>query len=246
MDNPIFMICEILAVLLVVAGGALLLLELSGRTFASSQPYIRPNGFHWSAVAVATAGVGAAVFVVGLSTLGSLIVVIPGFVSINPARGLEVVLGLLFGIPGVAAGMIGHPIGDILTGKLSLGSIAGTVTTGLTSYFFYRVFRSNLGLKDFGQPRVWGRFALAIVIMAVFIKGLGIAGFLAAIGMLPPHVAWFVAFPSIAIAEGLSNAVVGVLLTKILYPFVDRIGLTPEPEHAQGPLPAWRVAGAHD
>jgi hypothetical protein len=36
-----------------------------------------------------------------------------------------------------------------------------------------------------------------------------------------------VGFPSIAIAEGLSNAVLGSVLTKILYPFVDRIGLTP-------------------
>lgn len=87
---------------------------------------MRPNGFTWSASAVATAGVGvgAAVFVVGLATLGGLIVIIPGFVSINPTRGLESVFGLLFGLPGFAAGMIGNPIGDILTGKLSLGSIA--------------------------------------------------------------------------------------------------------------------------
>jgi energy-coupling factor transport system substrate-specific component len=218
---------QIVAVLLNVLGALWLALEFSGRTLALSAPYIRPNGFTWSATAVATAGIGAAVFVVGLATLGGLIVIIPGFVSINPTRGLESVFGLLFGLPGVAAGMIGNPIGDILTGKLSVGSIAGTITTGLTSYLFYRVFMRNPGLVGFGRASISGRFVVAILIMAVVLKGIGIAGFLAAIGALPQHVAWYVGFPSITIAEGLSNAVLGSVLTKILYPFVDRIGLTP-------------------
>lgn len=230
MQASLFAIGQALAVLINVLGAALLVLELSGRTIAFRQPYIRPNGFRWSAAAVATAGVGAAVFVVGLASLGNIIVIIPGFVSINPTRGLESVFGLLFGLPGVAAGMIGNPIGDVLTGKLSLGSFAGCITTGLTSYLFYRVFHGNLGLRNFASPSVWGRFLLTILFMAVVLKGIAIAGFLAAVGLLPPHVAWLVAFPSIAIAEGLANAVVGSILTKILYPFVDRIGLTPETE----------------
>ena len=137
MQASLFAIGQALAVLINVLGAALLVLELSGRTIAFRQPYIRPNGFRWSAAAVATAGVGAAVFVVGLASLGNIIVIIPGFVSINPTRGLELVFGLLFGLPGVAAGMIGNPIGDVLTGKLSLGSFAGCITTGLTSYLFY-------------------------------------------------------------------------------------------------------------
>jgi len=230
MQASVFALGELAAVLINVLGAILIVLELSGRTLAFSQPYIRPNGFHWSAVAVATAGVGAAVFVVGLAGLGNIIVIIPGFVSINPTRGLEAVFGLLFGLPGVAAGMIGNPIGDVLTGKLSLGSFSGCITTGLTSYLFYRVFRRNPGLHNFAEIRVWGRFVVTVVLMAIFIKGLAIAGWLAALGLLPPHVAWFVAFPSIMIAEGLANAVVGAVLTKILYPFVDRIGLTPDRE----------------
>jgi hypothetical protein len=228
MQGSVFALGELAAVLINVVGAALLVLELSGRTIASSRPYIRPNRFHWSAVSVATAGVGAAVFVVGLASLGNIIVIIPGFVSINPTRGLETVFGLLFGLPGVAAGMIGNPIGDVLTGKLSLGSFAGCITTGLTSYVFCRVFHYNPGLDNFTSIRVWGRFVVTIVLVAIFLKGLAIAGWLAALGLIPPHVAWFVAFPSITIAEGLANAVVGAVLTKILYPFVDRIGLTPE------------------
>jgi energy-coupling factor transport system substrate-specific component len=246
MDNPIFALGDIVALLIVILGAALLLLELSGRTLAFSRPYVRPNGFRWSAAAVATVGVGAAVFVVGLATLGSLIVIIPGFVSLNPARGLETVFGLLFGLPGVAAGMVGSPIGDILTGKLTLGSIAGMVTTGLTSYFFYRLFRGNPGLRNFGRTSVWGRFVFGIVIMAVVIKGIGIAGFLAAIGMLPGHVAWVAAFPSIILNEGISNAIVGAVLTKILYPFVDRIGLSPEPDTHDQPAAGLRPARAHE
>jgi hypothetical protein len=230
MQTSVFAMGELAAVLINVLGAALIVLELSGRTLAFRRPYIRPNQFHWSAVSVATAGVGAAVFVVGLASLGNIIVVIPGFVSINPTRGLETVFGLLFGLPGVAAGMIGNPIGDVLTGKLSLGSFAGCITTGLTSYLFYRVFRANPGLHNFAEIRVWGRFVLTIVFMAIALKGLAIAGWLAALGLIPPRVAWFVAFPSIMIAEGLANAVVGAVLTKILYPFVDRIGLTPERE----------------
>ncbi len=128
MQSSVFALGELAAVLINVVGAALLVLELSGRTIAFSRPYIRPNRFHWSAVSVATAGVGAAVFVVGLASLGNIIVIIPGFVSINPTRGLEAVFGLLFGLPGVAAGMIGNPIGDVLTGKLSLGSFAGCIT----------------------------------------------------------------------------------------------------------------------
>jgi hypothetical protein len=228
MQASVFALGELAAVLINVLGAVLIVLELSGRTLAFSRPYIRPNRFQWSAVAVATAGVGAAVFVVGLASLGNIIVIIPGFVSINPTRGLETVFGLLFGLPGVAAGMIGNPIGDILTGKLSLGSFAGCITTGLTSCVFYRVFRNNPGLDNFTELRVWGRFVVTIVLVAIFLKGLAIAGWLAALGLIPPHVAWFVAFPSITIAEGLANAVVGAVLTKILYPFVDRIGLTPE------------------
>lgn len=97
----------------------------------------------------------------------------------------------------------------------------------MTSLLFYKLFRHNPGLAGLGTASVSGRFLLGILIMAVILQGIGIAGFLAAIGALPQHVAWYVAFPSVTLAEGISNAVLGLLLTKILYPFVDRIGLTP-------------------
>ena len=63
--------------------------------------------------------------------------------------------------------------------------------------------------------------------VALVIKATGIAGWLAALNLLPENVAWSVAFPATIVGQFCSHVVIGPILTKILYPFVDRLGLTP-------------------
>ena len=225
--NGLFAIGNTLGVAIVVIGALVLVLELYGRSFHLTAPYLRRNGQKWTAAAVATTGVSAAVLIATL-TIGGSIVVVPGFITLNPARGLEPVIGLLFGLPGVIGGLIANPIYDIFTGKLSLGSIAGSVTLGLSSYVYYRMFRGNLGLQHFASPKVWGKFVLATLIATLIIKGIGISGWLAALSLVPNNVAWYVTFPALFLSQGAAHLIIGPILTKILYPFVDRFGLTPD------------------
>ena len=219
-----FFIGDIAGMAVIVAASAVLLVELSRFDLFFSKPFLRRSSFHWSAAAVATTGIAAAVLMVGLS-IGATIVLIPGVVTLDAGRGLEPVVGLLFGIPGVVAGLIANPLADILSGKLSLGSIAGTITTAFASYLYWRVFAANPGLNDFTRPRVWLRYAATAFFVALVIKGVGIAGWLATLNVLPPHVAWFVAFPATFATQFVSHMVVGPILTRALHPFVDRLGL---------------------
>src|ERR1700709_2384865 len=110
--DGLFAIGNILGVAIVILGALILLMELYGRSIYLTAPYVRPNGHRWTASAVATTGVSAAVLIATL-TIGGSIVLVPGFIPLNPARGLEPVIGLLFGLPGVIGGLIANPIYDI-------------------------------------------------------------------------------------------------------------------------------------
>ncbi len=226
--SELFVLGDILGVAIVVLGGVTITLELYGRSPYLTRPFIRPSGFHWSAAGVATVGVVAAVLIATL-TIGASIVIVPGFISLNPARGLEPVIGLLFGIPGVIGGLIANPIYDVFTGKLSLGSIAGSITLGFSAYLYYRLFSGNLGLSGFVRPAVWGRYLWGVVLATLVIKGIGISGWLAALHLVPETVAWYVTLPALFFSQGAAHLIVGPILTRILHPFVDRFGLTAEP-----------------
>jgi energy-coupling factor transport system substrate-specific component len=226
--EKLFVIGDIAGVAIVLIGAIILVLEIYGKSIFLTAPFIRSNGFKWSAAGVATVGVVAAVLIATL-TIGANIVVVPGFITLNPARGLEPVIGLLFGVPGIVGGLIANPIYDIFTGKLSLGSISGAVTLGLSAYVYYRLFNNNMSLANFGKPAVWGLFLVAVLIATLIVKGIGISGWLAALHLIPENVAWYVTLPALFLSQGAAHLIIGPILTKILYPFVDRFGLTAEP-----------------
>lgn len=226
--QALFTVGQIAGVLVILLGAVVLLLEFYGYALHITRPYIRATGFRWSAINVAITGVSGAVLAAIFTIGGSAIVIVPGFITINPGRGLEPVLGLLFGVPGAAAALIANPIYDILTGKLTLGSISGAIGTALGVYIYYRICNRNLGLRDFRSVQTWGRFAVAAIVATFVAKALGISGWLDALNLVPQEVAWFVTFPALFLGQLAAQAIVGPILTKALHPYVDRMGLAPE------------------
>jgi energy-coupling factor transport system substrate-specific component len=233
--SGLFALGDAIGVAIVILGGAVVVMELYGKSPFLTRPFIRPNGFRWTAAGVATAGVTAAVLIATL-TIGANIVIVPGFISLNPSRGLEPVIGLLFGIPGLVGGLIANPVYDVFTGKLSLGSIAGAITIALSAYVYYRLFSRNPSLKGFARPQVWGRYVWGVILATLVVKGIGIAGWLGALHLLPETVVWYVTFPALFLSQGAAHLIIGPILTKILYPFVDRFGLTAEHPTADATL----------
>ena len=222
--SVLFVIGQILSVIFLVLGVVILLLEVGGRRLYFTAPFIRETDFEWSATNIAIVGVSAAVLTIAW-TLAAPIVIVPGFITLNPGRGLEPVFGLLFGLPGAFGGVIANPIYDILTGKLTLGSISGAITAGMSIYAYYRIVGPDWGLK---KRKGYINFFISVVVAALVFKAIGIAGWLDAINVMPAETAWYAAFPALLATHVSSHIIVGLILVKLLYAFVDRLGLTPE------------------
>jgi energy-coupling factor transporter ATP-binding protein EcfA2 len=233
--DKIFAVVEFLSIIALVVGAGIIVMEVSGRSVFTRPPFLRPTGLTWTAADVATTGITAAVLI-GTLSVGADIVIVPGYVTLNPARGLEPVVGLLFGVPGAVGAMIANPIYDILTGKFTLGSIAGLITSFLSAYTYYRLLGRNPGLAGFRRPRVFLKYAAAVIIATLGIKALTITGWLAELNLVPAHVAWFVTFPGLFLGQAIPQLIVGPLVVKVLYPYARRLGLTAD--RRRSPVPA--------
>jgi hypothetical protein len=223
---------EIVGALLTLVATAILVAEFAGWRITFRPPFFKKTGLKWNAQSVAIAGLSGAL-VGALMSLTGGIVLIPGVVSLNIGRGLEPVLGVLFGIPGVFGGIIASIIFDVFTGKFAFWSVPGAIWTAMPAWIYF-YFVVELGNDPtINRPKTLGWYALAFVINTIA-KVIGLVGSMGFLNLLPEEILWgpFAATGLIG-PQPWAHWFVGVPVIKLLGPLVRRGGLLPTQQEPQ-------------
>src|SRR3989442_3579477 len=138
-EGPLHPVLIGLALLGMVLAIGIWILEFSGRTI--SREGIVPNNVPWNATSIALLAVAAAVYIAGRPIQLQFI---PGIGGFNPTLSLAPIFSVLFGLPGAIGVTFSMPIGDAISGALTLGSVAGFLShTVLTRLPFKMVRRPH-------------------------------------------------------------------------------------------------------
>jgi energy-coupling factor transport system substrate-specific component len=202
-------------VLMVVAVG-IWIMEFSGWTI-STKGFVK-NRVKWDATNIALIAVCAALFTAGRPLAINFI---PGIGGLNPSLSISQTLSILFGLPGVIGVTFSMPIGDAISGQLTLGSVAGLLGNTYTAWITYKIC-TGANFKVFRNVLT---FYVGGVILAPIIEAIVIPGWLDFIHLVPPAVAWGGVTLSILTNQGLLPAIVTPILVPILYPIVKARGL---------------------
>src|SRR6266851_7042868 len=191
-------------------------MEFSGWTI-SRHGFVR-NNVPWNSTTIALIAISAAIYIVGRPIQFQFI---PGIGGFNPTLSLAPILSTLFGLPGAIGVTFSMPIGDAISGALTLGSVAGFLSHTFITWIPYKLvtgadLRKPLNLVTF---YFWG------IIVAPIIHAIVIPGWLDFTHVVPPAVAWGGVTLAILINHGLTSAVVAAILMPILYPVVKARGL---------------------
>lgn len=148
-------------------------------------------------------------------------VVIPGYSEFRPGAGIPVVCGWLFGPAGAWGAAFGNVVGDVLTGKIGLGSIFGFGGNFLLAYVPYRMWRVLRGDQPATGERGDLRPLIACAIAGAFccatVIGFGVGG----MGLVP----YPLLVGTIAINNGFFGTIVALLLLPALYSRARAFGL---------------------
>lgn len=215
-QGPIHSLLLVLALAGMVLAVGIWVMEFSGWTI-SRKGFVR-NGQKWDATTIALIAVSAAVYIAGRPLQFQFI---PGIGGFNPSLALAPVFSVLFGLPGAIGVTFSMPIGDAISGALTLGSVAGFLSHTFVTWLPYKLAKSaNLGEKGAAVSYyLWG------IIVGPIIHAIIIPGWLDFTHTLPPAVCWGGVTVSILINHMLTSAVVSPILLGILYPIVKRRGL---------------------
>ena len=181
---------------------------------------IRPvkNDIKWNAQAITIIAIAAAL------NAGSSILTGPvrlGWISFRPGAAITPVLGILFGIPGAIGAGLGNVISDILKGFVTPASISG-----FFGNFFAFALVPSIVVRDatLKNKRSWGQYILGIVVGAAF-GMLSMPWFIDVTGTMPPVAAWTSEPAALLMNRILSPLILGPILLKVLYPFVEKNGI---------------------
>jgi energy-coupling factor transporter ATP-binding protein EcfA2 len=200
--------------LMIVAIG-IWVMELSGWTV--SLRGFRRNGVTWGARSIALVAVCAALYIAGRPLQLQLI---PGIGGINPSFSLAPVLVALFGLPGAVGVTFSMPIGDAISGALTLGSVAGCLGHTYVTWMVYKFCRD----ASLRTARSWIGLYAGIII-GPLLHAIIVPGWLDFTHVLPPAVAWGGVTVSIMINQILVPAIVAPILLYTLYPNVKQAGM---------------------
>jgi energy-coupling factor transport system substrate-specific component len=229
--HPIFVGLALLG--LVVAVG-IWVMEFSGWTI-STRGFVR-NNIRWDATAIALIAVCAAIYIAGRPIQVQFI---PGIGGFNPSLSIAQTFAVLFGLYGAIGVTFSMPIGDAISGALTLGSVAGFLSHTFITWIPYKL----AGPVDLRSWRFWGRFYLFGIILAPVIHAIVIPGWLDFTHVLPPAVAWGAVTPAILINQGLLPAILSPIFLGILYPIVKHRGLYWRDRYEAAAPPKPAVAG---
>jgi energy-coupling factor transporter ATP-binding protein EcfA2 len=191
-------------------------LEFSGWTI-SRRGFVR-NNMNWDATTVALIAVSAAIYIAGRPIQFQLL---PGVGGLNPTMSLAPILAVLFGLPGAIGVTFSMPIGDTLSGALTVGSAAGFLGHTFLTWIPYKLTRE----PNFKSARaVFSFFLWAVVVGPVF-HIFVVAGWLDFTHLLPTAVAWSALVWILLLNHTLIPSLTAPLLIPVLYPFLKARGI---------------------
>jgi energy-coupling factor transport system substrate-specific component len=205
-----------LALIFMVLAVAIWIMEFSGWTI-SRKGFVR-NGLKWNATTIALVAVSAALYIAGRPLAINLI---PGIGGLNPSLSIAQTLSVLFGLPAAIGVTFSMPIGDAISGALTLGSIAGCLSHTYITWLTYKFCTG----ADFSIKRNVGSFYLGGIIIAPIIHAITIPGWLDFLHVLPPAIAWGGVTLSILTNQALIPAIISPILITVLYKVVKSRGL---------------------
>jgi energy-coupling factor transporter ATP-binding protein EcfA2 len=145
---------------------------------------------------------------------------IPGIGGLNPSFSLAPLLVALFGLPAAVGVTFSMPIGDAISGALTLGSLAGCLGHTFVTWMVYKLCRD----ASLRTVRSWAGLYAGIV-LGPLLHAIVVPGWLDFTHVLPPAVAWGGVTISITINQIVIPAVVSPILIYALYPRVKQAGL---------------------
>lgn len=175
------------------------------------------RGKKWSTIDLVLVVMTAAIYAAALLTL-SFIKLAPG-TWLRPANALQATFGILFGIPGCIGIALGNLLSDLTQGTAPHVMVLGTLTNFLAAFIPY-LFVSNARLatrRSIIEFICWGSILGGLIVASsIFINVM--------FGLTPKAVA-LAFFPTTFLNQLLPSLLLGIPLTKLLYPFVIRSGL---------------------
>src|ERR1700730_2021732 len=135
-SGPLHSVSIGIALLAMLLAVLIWILEFSGWTI-SRRGLVR-NNISWDATTVALIAVSAAIYIAGRPIQFQLL---PGVGGVNPTLCLAPVLAVLFGLPGAIGVTFSMPIGDTLSGALTVGSAAGFLGHTFLTWIPYKLTR---------------------------------------------------------------------------------------------------------
>jgi energy-coupling factor transporter ATP-binding protein EcfA2 len=204
-----------LALALMVVAVVIWIMELSGWTL-SLRGLVR-NHVVWGARSVALVAVCAALYIAGRPLQLQLI---PGIGGLNPSLALAPLLVALFGLPAAVGVTFSMPIGDAISGALTLGSVAGCLGHTFVTWAVYKFCRD----ASLRTVRSWvGLYAG--ILLGPLLHAIVVPGWLDFTHVLPPAVAWGGVTVSITMNQIIIPAIIAPILLYALYPRVKQAGM---------------------
>jgi hypothetical protein len=215
-EGPLHPVMIGLALLGLVVAVGIWVMEFAGWTI-SRHGFVR-NGLKWNATTIAIIAVCAALYIAGRVIQ---IQFIPGIGGLNPSLSIAQSLAVVFGLPGAIGVTFSMPIGDAISGALTLGSVAGCLSHTFITWIPYK-FATGADLR---KPRNLITFYFWGIIVAPVIHAIVIPGWLDFTHVVPPAVAWGGVTLSILLNQALLPAILSPIYLAILYPIAVRRGL---------------------
>lgn len=204
-----------LAILFMALACAIWIMELSGHTI-SRKGFVK-NGLRWNSRTIAIIAICAALYIAGRPLQ---IQFIPGIGGFNPSFSIGPVFSILFGLPGAIGTTFSMPIGDAISGALTLGSVAGCLGTTFYTWVPYKIVTN----PRMNNLTAWGRLYFSFLIGGLMLLTT-ICGWLAFTNVTPPVVAWGAVSLSIFVNQMVLPAIIVPILLVALYPLVRQWGL---------------------
>jgi hypothetical protein len=204
-----------LALVLMVVAVGIWVMEFSGHTI-TRRGFVK-NGLRWNARTIAVIAVCAAIYI-ALRPLQ--VQFVPGIGGFNPSLSLGPVLSILFGIPGAIGVTFSMPIGDAISGALTVGSVAGCLGHTFWTWVPYKMVR-HLPLNTVGT---WVRLYVGILVGGL-LHMITVCGWLDFTNVLPPAVIWSAVTAAIALNHIIIPAVVVPILLTALFPLIRKSGM---------------------
>src|SRR5215472_6609611 len=134
--GPLRPVLIALALIGMVLAVCIWIMEFSGWTI-SRRGFVR-NNVPWNATTIALIAVSAAIYIAGRPIQFQFI---PGIGGFNPTLSLAPILSVLFGLPGAIGVTFSMPIGDAISGSLTVGSLAGWLSHTYVTWLAYKMVR---------------------------------------------------------------------------------------------------------